>query len=62
MFDAPARRVLATRLQAVQAGDHNLVAECNLLLARWGIDPDIHQTAVPAEPVRRVRTRGGKAV
>ncbi len=62
MFDAPARRVLAVRLGAVAAGDSSLVAECDLQLARWGIDPDNYQTAVPAEPVRRQRTRGGKPV
>ena len=60
----PARRVLATRLEALAVGDQAMVRECEAQLARWGISFDDVESAVEvALPVdlevrpRRVRTR-----
>ena len=69
MLTAPARRVLSIRESALADRDLALVAECDLQLASWGIDPadetsdpvTVTEPAPEARPARaRVRTRVGR--
>ena len=66
MLTAPARRVLTIRKNALADHDLAVVAECDLQLASWGIDPadetsnpvTVTEPAPEARPARaRVRTR-----
>lgn len=63
MLTVEARRVLATRAEALDSRDFALVRECEDYLARLGVDPaDFEQRTVVVETsTKRTRVRAPRA-